>query len=47
MDAARVPCVDSFSPAEGGVADEGVAATVVVIGVVMGAVVVFLFGCEY
>lgn len=45
MDTAGVPCVYAFGAAEGGVADEGVAAAVVVAGGVVGAVVVFLGVC--
>lgn len=44
MDAAGIPCVDAVCPAEGVVAYEGVAATVVGVGVVVGAVVIFLVG---
>lgn len=44
VDAAGIPRVDAVCSAEGVVADEGVAAAVVGVGVVVGAVVIFLFG---
>ena len=46
VDAGGVPCVDAFGAAEGGVADEGVAAAVVVAGRKVGAVVVFFCPVE-
>lgn len=42
VDTARIPCVDAMRAAERGVADERVAAAVVVFGLVVSAVVVLL-----
>lgn len=42
VDTARIPCVDTVGAAERRVADERVAAAVVVVGFVVGAVVVLL-----